>query len=157
LLGFFSVSKDDEFYSFFALQKFICLMGPIAPHQTRRLNSPFGRNLMSVTKSAVLTLALLAGTAVAAHAQSNIAALPPGGPVAATPPAYGAYPGPQPGAPWAGVGQQTQAVVPSGAYIGGPNPGAGTGAMPPKFQKSADWDQNPMNHPYAPQIGPRPN
>jgi hypothetical protein len=113
---------------------------------------------MSVTKSALLTLALLAGTAVAAHAQSNIAALPPGGgAVAATPPAYGTYPGPQPGASWAGVGQQTQAVTPSGAYIGGPALGAGTGMMPPKFQKSADWDSDIAAHPYTSAMGPRPH
>ncbi len=112
---------------------------------------------MSATKSALLTLALLAGTAVAAHAQSNIAALPPGGPVAATPSAYGSFPGPQPGASWSGVGQQTQAVVPSGAYIGGPNPGAGTGAIPPKFEKPLDWEQNVAAHPYSSQMGPRAN
>jgi hypothetical protein len=107
-------------------------------------------------KSALLSLTLLAGTAVAAHAQSgNVAALPPN-PAPATAPSYGTYPGPNPGSSWSGVGQQTQAVTPSPAYVG-PSPGAGTGQMPPHYDKSADWDANTALHPYTSNVGPRPH
>ncbi len=111
---------------------------------------------MSIVKSAALSVALLAGVAVAAHAQSNVASLPPAAPMAATPQSYGAYPGVNPGASWSGVGQQTQAVAPSPAYVG-PAVGAGTGTVPPHFEKSADYDQNPTLHPYSSAQGPRAN
>jgi hypothetical protein len=111
---------------------------------------------MSVTKSAFMAVALLAGTAVVAQAQTNnVAALPPGAAPIATAPSYGTYPGPQPGGSWAGVSQQTQAVVPSPQANVGPAPGAGTGTMPPHFQKSADWEQNTAMHPYTSGEGPR--
>ena len=112
---------------------------------------------MSVMKSALLGLTLMAGTVVAAHAQSNsVAALPPSAPVAATAPSYGAYPGPNPGGSWSGVGQQTQAVSASPAYVG-PSPGAGNGIMPPHYDTSAQYDQNVGLHPYSSAAGPRPN
>jgi hypothetical protein len=109
-------------------------------------------------KSALLSAALVAGTVAAAQAQSNnVAALPPSAPPAATAPSYGAYPGPNPGGSWAGVGHQTQQIVPSQAYVG-PSPGGSNGAMPPHFDKPAGWDQNAALHPYTTSgSGPRPN
>ena len=115
--------------------------------------------MLSLAKSALLSVSLLTGVAFAAHAQSDsVAALPPN---AATPPAASGsvgFPGPNPGSGYYGgtVAQQAP-VVPSPQYIG-PNPGAGTGQLPPKFQKSADYDQNPALHPYTSSgMGPRPH
>ena len=52
----------------------------------------------------------------------------------------------------------TGAVVmtPSRAYVG-PAPGAGTGSIPPRFERSAHWNKNPMNGPYEAGLSPRPN
>ncbi|MBV9828779.1 MAG: hypothetical protein JO001_24375 [Alphaproteobacteria bacterium] len=112
---------------------------------------------MSAFKSALMGLALVAGAAVTAQAQmNNMAALPPSAPAAATPSTYGAYPGPNPGASWGGVGQQTMAVAPSPGYVG-PAPGAGNGIVPPRYGKTADYDQNIAAHPYSSVAGPRPN
>jgi len=111
----------------------------------------------SLLKSALVGAALVAGSMTVAHAQSNVAALPPSGPMTATAPSYGSYPGPQPGNAWGGVGQQTQPVTPSTASMGGPNPGAGTGVVPPKWEKPAGYDQNVAMTPYTSNIGPRPH
>ena len=115
-------------------------------------------------KSALLSITLLAGVAVAAHAQSgSVAALPPGS-VATTPatapigPSV-TYPGPNPGSGYYGATVTQQApVAPSPQYVG-PSPGAGSGSMPPKFNKSADYDSDPATHPYtnSTQMGPRPH
>jgi hypothetical protein len=65
--------------------------------------------------------------------------------------------GPNPGAAWAGSANATQATVaPSPAYVG-PAPGAGYYGMPPRFEKSADWDSNAAMHPYTSSVGPRPH
>src|SRR6266404_7569682 len=104
-------------------------------------------------KSTLLSLSLLAGTALAAHAQSaSVAALPPG--TAAAPPAATApvgpsvaYPGPNPGLAAGVKMEKTQAsVTPSPVYVG-PNPGGAAGSMPPRFEKSADYDSNTALHP----------
>ena len=115
--------------------------------------------MLTLAKSTLLSLTLLTGAAFAAHAQSgSVAALPPN--TAATPPAASAsvgFPGPNPGAGYYGgtVSQQAP-VVPSPQYVG-PSPGAGTGSMPPKFEKSADYEQNTTLHPYTSGQGPRPH
>ena len=41
-------------------------------------------------------------------------------------------------------------------YVG-PGPGASTGHMPPRFEKSADWDANPAMKPYDAGRGSKPN
>ena len=119
--------------------------------------------MASLAKSTVLGLSLLTGVAFAAHAQSgSIAALPPG--AAAAPPAATApvgpsatYPGPNPGLGYYGGTVQTQAPVTGSPQYVGPAPGAGTGATPPRFEKSADWDSNTTLHPYTSGQGPRPH
>ena len=121
--------------------------------------------MSTFVKSTLLSVSLLAGAALAAHAQTgSVAALPPDS--TATPPAATApvgpsvaYPGPNPGsgAPGATLTQQTP-VAASPQYVG-PSPGASNGPMPPKFEKSADYDANPAMHPYTnqTQTGPRPH
>jgi hypothetical protein len=111
-------------------------------------------------KSALLGLTMAAGVAFAAQAQTRgIASLPPN-PAAAPPAAASpvapsvALPGPNPGASSnAGMGV-TQAVGPSENYVG-PAPGGSSGAMPPRFDKSADYDANTSMHPYTSSQGPR--
>jgi hypothetical protein len=114
-------------------------------------------------KSTLLSLGVAAGLAFAAQAQtSGIASLPPN-PTAA-PPAVAspvapsaALPGPNPGgAPNAGTGSTQAAITPSPNYVG-PAPGGGNGHMPPRFEKSADWESNTSLHPYTSSQGPRPN
>jgi hypothetical protein len=81
-----------------------------------------------LVKSAVLSLALLAGAAASAYAQSeSIAALPPDAP--ATPAPQGAvvapsprYVGPDPGVTWSATEKNTRPVQPSPKYVG-PDPG----------------------------------
>ena len=113
-------------------------------------------------KSALLSLSVLAGVAFAAQAQtSGLASLPPNPTVA---PAVASavapsptMPGPNPGtASNAGMGATQTAVAPSPTYVG-PSPGAGTGNMPPRYEKAADWDANTALHPYTSNVGPRPN
>ncbi|HEX3860421.1 MAG TPA: hypothetical protein VHY35_01860 [Stellaceae bacterium] len=112
---------------------------------------------MSLAKSAILSVALVAGAAVAAHAQSNVASLPPATAATTPTPGYGAYPGPNPGGSWSGAGAAAQAAVaPSAPYVG-PSPGGSNGSTPPHFDKSADWDSNTALHPYTSSMGPRPN
>jgi len=113
------------------------------------------------TRSALLSLGMVAGVAFAAQAQtSGLAALPPNptaAPAVASPVAPSpTMPGPNPGtASNAGMGA-TQTVSPSPTYVG-PSPGAGTGNMPPRYEKAADWDSNTANKPYTSNLGPRPN
>ena len=117
--------------------------------------------MSTLAKSTFLSLSLLAGTAFVAYAQSgSVAALPPGAAApAATAPvgAMNPYPGPNPGSGANIAGGQTQAVTPSPAYVG-PAAGAGTGPMPPHYEKSADYDSNTTLHPYTSTgMGPRPH
>lgn len=88
-----------------------------------------------LSKSSLLSLALLTGAAMAAHAQS-VANLPP-------------------------AGAQPKAAVQTPAYappqVASPNPGSnvnipGTAA----YQKPADWSSNPAYHPYSSGAGPNP-
>ena len=88
-------------------------------------------------KLAPLSLAMLAGIAFAAQAQTgSLASLPPN---PAAEPRAAASP-----------------VAPAPTYVG-PAPGAGTGAIPPRFQKPADWDSNMAMHPYTSGLGPKPH
>ena len=105
------------------------------------------------TKSALLGLGLAAGLALGAQAQT--ASGPAPGPSLATlPPA--ADQGPRPSSHLSIPQNEPVAVTPSPAYVG-PAPGAGTGPMPPRFDKSADWDKDPSNKPYDAGKAPRPN
>ena len=111
--------------------------------------------MSTLAKSAMLSLALLAGVACAANAQSsNIAALPPG--ATAAPPAVIAspvapsatLPSVDPGRGWyPSTEQHTQQVQPSGVYPG-PNPGKGWYAHETQTQAV-----QPSPH----YVGPRPN
>lgn len=85
-------------------------------------------------KSSLLSLTLLAGAAVAAHAQS-VANLPPAGtPTVVQPPAISAPP------------------------VAGPNPGSNVSIPAGQaYQKPADWNSNPAYHPYSTSgAGPNP-
>ena len=117
--------------------------------------------MSTLVKSTVLSLGLLAGVAVAAHAQSsNVAALPPGAVAPqAAPVGPSPLPGPNPGAGWyGGTVSQQQPVVPSANAMPGPNPGLGYYGTPQKFEKPAGYDQNAEMKPYTtPGMGPRPN
>ena len=80
---------------------------------------------MSLTvKSAILSFALLSGTAVGVHAQSdNISALPPIAPATPAPQSVVVAPspqyvGPNPGKTWGAQERHAQPVRPSNAYIG---------------------------------------
>jgi hypothetical protein len=112
-------------------------------------------------KALALGLGLMAGTAMVAQAQSNLSALPPGGGTPAAMPNAVApsapYPGPAVGSAPSIPNPTTQAaVVPSGTYPG-PAAGAGTGQMPPHFQKPAGYDDDPSMNPYTRGLGPKPN
>jgi len=77
--------------------------------------------MRALVKTTVMSLTLLAGVAAAAHAQSNVAALPPGAAPAVAPvgPAASAeWVGPKPGQGWYAKEQQSNAVPPSPAWIG---------------------------------------
>lgn len=86
--------------------------------------------MRSLVKTTILSVSLLAGVAAVAHAQSNVAALPPGAaPAPAVAPVGPApspqYVGPAPGQGWYAKEQQTGAgVQPSPQYVG-PAPGQG--------------------------------
>lgn len=109
--------------------------------------------MSSLVKTALLSVSLVAGIAVAAQAQSDsVASLPPGGgaPVAAAPvgPSV-AYPGPNPGSGYyGGTVSQQQPVTPSPKYVG-PAPGASDGPMPPRYAKPAGYDADAALHPYT--------
>jgi len=103
-------------------------------------------------KSAVVGLGLLAGIAMGAQAQTAV--IPTPGPsVASLPPAQQ---GPRASSYTAVPQAGHVAAAPSPAYIG-PAPGAGTGHMPPRFEKSAGCDVDPANKPYDGGKSPRPN
>ncbi len=86
-------------------------------------------------KTTFLSLVFLAGTAVAAHAQS-VANLPPAG-----------------GAP-----TSVQPPASSAPQIAAPNPGNNVGIPGSQaYQKPADWDTNRAYHPYSTSgAGPNP-
>jgi hypothetical protein len=117
--------------------------------------------MLSLAKSTLLSVGLLAGAAFAAHAQSgSVAALPPG--TAATPHdaapvgPSAAYPGPKPGAGYyGGTVAQQRTVSPSPKYIG-PNPGSGYYGIG-STKTTAGYGSNEAAHPYTAQLGPRPN
>jgi hypothetical protein len=97
--------------------------------------------------STLLGIGLAAGLTFDAQAQT------PGPSVATLPPPDQ---GPRASSHLSIPGSGSLAVSPSPAYVG-PAPGAITGTVPPRFEKSADWDANPAMKPYDPGKGPRPN
>ena len=109
--------------------------------------------MSSLVKTAILSVSLLAGVASVAHAQSNVAALPPGaGPAPMVAPVGPApspqYVGPGPGQGWYPKEQQTEAAYqPSPEWVG-PKPGTGWYA---KEQHSGTVAPSPA------WIGPRAN
>jgi hypothetical protein len=103
-------------------------------------------------KPVVLGLGLVAGLAFGVHAQTATVAPTPGTSVASLP-----LEGPRANSSTAIPGPAHVTVAPSGNYQGHA-PGAGTGQMPPHFEKSADWDANATLHPYTSSgMGPKPN
>ena len=108
---------------------------------------------MTFIKTTVLSLSLIAGVAAVAHAQSNVAALPPGAApapaVAPVGPAPSAdYVGPKPGSGWYAKEQETAArVQPSPEWIG---PKASSGFYP-REQPSQAVAPSPAY------VGPRPH
>jgi hypothetical protein len=133
--------------------------GTACVEQVNRLET----SMAFLNKSALLSLGMVAGVAFAAQAQtSGLASLPPN-PTVAPPAAVSpvapsaALPGPNPGG---SSNPNTVAtgtgVPPSEGYVG-PAPGQGYYGMPPRFEKSADWDSNTGMHPYTSSMGPRPH
>jgi hypothetical protein len=88
--------------------------------------------MSSMLKTTVLSIGLLAGTALAAQAQS-VSSLPPAG-----------------GVP------QTAVAQPSYTSQLGPNPGKGSAWSEEHYQAPADYAANPTYHPYSTSIGPKP-
>jgi len=93
----------------------------------------------SMLKSTVLGVALLAGTVLAAQAQS-VSSLPPTG-----------------GAP-----TQSAAPPPASPPNVGLSPGASSTPTEPHYQSSAPYASNPAEHPYSASVdkamaGPKPN
>lgn len=86
-------------------------------------------------KSVMLSIGLLAGTALAAQAQS-VSSLPPGGVVA-----------PEPSAVTQPYGS------PQSFY---PKPGGNAVWKEDHYQPPADYASNPADHPYSTSIGPKP-
>jgi hypothetical protein len=107
----------------------------------------------SLVKTTILSVSLLAGVAAVAHAQSNVAALPPGAaPAPAVAPVGPApspqYVGPGPGQGWYPKEQQTEArMQPSPEWIG-PKAGQGWYAKEQQSQAVA---------PSPAYVGPRPH
>ena len=94
----------------------------------------------NMLKSTVLGVALLAGTAFAAQAQS-VSSLPPNG-----------------SAPTASAPTQPPTSPPSI----GPSPGATSTPTAPHYQSPAPYASNPAEHPYSASVdkamaGPKPN
>ena len=92
--------------------------------------------MVSLVKSTVVSVGLLAGLAATANAQS-VSALPPGGGVpepaqTARSPAFGS----------------TQSFF--------PKPGGGEVIQEEHYQPPADWNSNKADHPYSTSIGPSP-
>ena len=88
--------------------------------------------MSSMLKTTVLSIGLLAGTALAAQAQS-VSSLPHAG-----------------GVP------QTAVAQPSYTSQLGPNPGKGSAWSEEHYQAPADYAANPTYHPYSTSIGPKP-
>ncbi len=88
--------------------------------------------MSSLLKSAVLSLGVLAGTAVVALAQS-VSSLPPSSPATAP----------------------TVATPPSSAKIF-PNPGGNTTWQEEHAQPAVGYEADRSQHPYSPSIGPQP-
>jgi hypothetical protein len=109
--------------------------------------------MTTFAKSALLGLGLVAAIGLGAQAQTASGPAP-GPSIATLPPA--AEQGPRPSSYLSIPQGQHIAVTPSPAYVG-PAPGAGTGQVPPRFEKSAGWDADPTNKPYDAGKGPRPN
>jgi hypothetical protein len=109
--------------------------------------------MSSFIKPALLGLGFVAGIALGAQAQTAASGPNPGASSIAS-----LAPSDEPRASShnsiSSTGQH--AVAPLPAYIG-PAPGASNGHMPPRFDKSADWDSNTALHPYSSGIGPKPN
>ncbi len=92
--------------------------------------------MSSMLKSALLGVGLLAGTALAAQAQS-VSSLPPAGSVQVIP--------------------QTAATAPYGSnqsYY--PKPGGNAVWKDEGYHPPADYATNPADHPYSTSIGPKP-
>jgi hypothetical protein len=110
--------------------------------------------MSSLIRPALLGLGLIAGITVGAQAQTAMS-----GPNPATSPSIASLPPvdePRDSSHNSIPGDNQHAVAPSPTYIG-PAPGAGNGHMPPHFNKSADWDRDPVMHPYSSGMGPKPN
>ena len=109
--------------------------------------------MRSLVKTTILSVSLLAGVAAVAHAQSNVAALPPGAapaPVVAPvgPAPSPQYVGPAPGQGWYGKEQETEARMQlSPEWIG---PKASSGFYPREQTTQAVV-------PSPAYVGPRPN
>ena len=88
--------------------------------------------MSSILRSTLLSVGLLAGTALAAQAQS-VSSLPPAG-----------------GVP------QTPVTQPSSSALVGPNPGKGSSWTEEHYQPPADYASNSTYHPYSTSIGPKP-
>ena len=102
-------------------------------------------------KSVLLGLGLVGGIALGAQAQTALTNAIPGTSIANLP-----SEGPRASSLEAIPTGQHLPLAASGNYPG-PAPGAGTGQMPPRYQKPADWEANTGLHPYTSGIGPRPN
>lgn len=90
--------------------------------------------MASVVKSAVLSLGLVTGFAMAAQAQS-VSSLPPGG----------------------GMPEQSAVTQPYGStqsFL--PKPGGNSVWKEEHYQPPADYASNPADHPYSTSIGPKP-
>jgi hypothetical protein len=106
---------------------------------------------MSLIKPFLLGVALLAGIAAAAQAQTISSGAAPGPSIANLPPE-----GPRASSLGSIAHEQHVPVTASGNYPG-PGPGATTGQMPPHFEKPAGWDQDVAMHPYSSGLGPKPH
>ena len=109
--------------------------------------------MRSLVKTTILSVSLLAGVAAVAHAQSNVAALPPGAaPSAAVAPVGPApspqYVGPSPGQGWYAKEKETEARMQPSPEWQGPKPGNGWYAKEQQTQAVA---------PSPAYVGPRPN
>jgi hypothetical protein len=105
----------------------------------------------SLFKNAALSIALLAGAVAVAQAQTVSSDPASGQSIANLPPED------SDALPNVSQRDAQMPIVQTGTYPG-PAPGAGTGQMPPRFEKPADWDQNVALHPYtSPGMGPKPH
>ncbi|MGA8380931.1 MAG: hypothetical protein WB710_07360 [Stellaceae bacterium] len=92
--------------------------------------------MSSMLKSALLSVGLLAGTALAAQAQS-VSSLPPAGSNPVVP--------------------QTAVTEPFGSNQSFyPKPGGNAVWKDPNYHPPADYATNPADHPYSTSIGPKP-